>query len=105
MSQTGKVILGQTINTYACAKGKPLVKSLLCDASPRFTLARFEGESATASTWLYRRDPPNWQMVPPRPGPEGTAGCYTFKLKDADVTCRKPASQEIRQPYEELDSI
>jgi hypothetical protein len=50
-------------------------------------------------------DPQNRQMVPPRPGPEGTAGCYTFKLKDADVTCRKPASQEIRHPDEQLDSI
>jgi hypothetical protein len=34
-------------------------------------------------------------MIPPRLGPEGTSGCYTFKLKDADVTCRKPA-YEIR---------
>lgn len=47
-------------------------------------------------------DPPNGKWFR---SSEGTAGCYTFKLKDADVTCRKPASQEIRRQYEQLDSI
>jgi hypothetical protein len=40
-----------------------------------------------------------------RPGPEGRPVVIHFKLKDAGVTSRKPATQEIRHPYEQLDWI
>jgi len=71
------------------------------EAAPSFGLR-------SATTIPYGRkvvDPPNGKWFPAPPGPEGTAGCYTFKCNDADVTCRKPARQEIRHPYEQLDSI
>ena len=37
-----------------------------------------------------------------RPGPEGRPVVIHFKLKDAGVTSHKPATQEIRHPYQQL---